>query len=209
MTYTITHQQLVKTLVKPADDIISDLSVFTADLWHGATGVSGEAGELLDALLHPPKDGYDLVNLEEELGDMFFYIEQIVQRSGVTIDWDTADQIAREAEISPDMIIPIGASVSIHASQVLDSIKKAAIYNKTLDSELLTNQLTALVASLLTLCYLFGLPLRKCLEANIAKLSKRYEGLTYSDKSAQERADKPEEAVIPSRKPFKGEPEEA
>lgn len=35
-----------------------------------------------------------------------------------------------------------------------------------------------------------GITREECLEGNIAKLGKRYQGLKYSDKSAQERADK-------------------
>ncbi|MAS67326.1 MAG: hypothetical protein CMK82_11100 [Pseudomonadales bacterium] len=206
-TVSITHPQLVAALVKPPQAIIDTLSVFTVDLWHGATGVSGEAGELLEALMFPPEGGIDRVNLREELGDLFFYVEQIVQRSGVHIKWDAADEIARNATISPDQILPVGAAIAIHASQVLDTVKKAAIYNKELDLELLTNQISALAASMLTLCYMFGLQRQECLNSNILKLSKRYAALSYSDQAAQDRADKaqPEEGVIPARKPFKGE----
>jgi len=204
----ITHPQLVAALVKPPADIHLSITLFGIDLWHGATGVSGEAGELLEAILFPPPAGVDRVNLREELGDLYFYIEQIVQRSGVLIDWDTVCQIARNNELTPDLALTYAASIAVHGSQVLDSIKKCAIYNKELDKELLTNQLNALAVSMVTLGYMFGLERQECLNANILKLSKRYNGLAYSDKAAQDRADKQTgtDSVIPARKPFPGEP---
>lgn len=204
---TITHPQLVAALVKSPDHIQADLNIYAIDLWHGATGVAGEGGELLEAILFPPKEGVDRVNLREELGDLFFYMEQIHQRSGCFMDWDTADVIARNAIISPDTALANAAAVAVHASQVLDTIKKLALYNKPLDNEMLTNQMNALAAAALTIGYQFGISREEALNANIAKLSKRYESLSYSDAQAQARADKvqPQEGVIPERKYFKGE----
>lgn len=207
-TLQITHPQLVATLVKPPADILATLSLHNVDLWHGATGVAGEAGELLEAILFPPEAGIDVVNLREELGDLFFYQEQLVQRTGIILDWDAFHEQSRNNIISPDAAIQHAASIAVHGSQVLDTVKKAALYNKTLDVELLTNQLSALSVSMLTLALMFGLSRGECLSANIIKLSKRYASLSYSDQQAQDRADKvqPTDGVIPARKPFKGEP---
>lgn len=206
-TLLISHPQLVAALVKKPQDILDTLSIYNVDLWHGATGVAGEAGELLEAILFPPAEGIDVVNLREELGDLFFYMEQIVQRTGIILDWDALHEQSRNNIISPDAAIQHAASIAVHGSQVLDTVKKAALYNKALDVELLTNQLSALAVSMLTLALMFGLSRGECLNANIIKLSKRYSSLSYSDQQAQDRADKvqPPEGVIPSRKPFKGE----
>lgn len=83
---TITLSELVKRNVKPGLDIARDLNGIEADLWHGATGVSGEAGELLDAVKKHViyKRDLDLINMIEELGDLEFYLEQIRQNIGVT-----------------------------------------------------------------------------------------------------------------------------
>lgn len=115
---TISHSEMVAVLVKPGEDIISSLTPEKADLWHMATGVAGEAGELLDAvkkhvIYNKP---IDIENVIEELGDLEFYMEGVRQNLGIT----------REQTI----------------------------------------------------------------EQNIAKLSVRYHGLTYSDQKAQDRADK-------------------
>lgn len=114
----IKHNEMVAALAKPGSDIIASLSADNAHLLHMAVGVSGEAGELLDAIKKGAIYNKPLnrENIIEELGDIEFYMEGLRQGLGIT----------REETI----------------------------------------------------------------EANIAKLGVRYSSGTYSDKQAQERADK-------------------
>lgn len=115
---SITHPELVRALVKPGREIADNMLPGEAHLLHMGVGISGEAGELLDAIKKVAiyKKPVDLDNVIEELGDLEFYMEGLRHSLCIT----------RE----------------------------------------------------------------QCLEANIAKLSKRYEGLKYSDQAAQERKDK-------------------
>jgi NTP pyrophosphatase (non-canonical NTP hydrolase) len=54
---------------------------------HGAIGMFGEAGELLDAVLKEMKTGaLDLVNVGEELGDNFWYAAIIADETGISFD---------------------------------------------------------------------------------------------------------------------------
>lgn len=112
------HQQMVRSLQKSGEEIFKTLDKTSVELWHMATGISGEAGELLDAI--KKKAVYfkelDFENVVEELGDLEFYLEGMRQILGVTRG--------------------------------------------------------------------------ECLRANIAKLSKRYTGLKYTDQAAIERKDK-------------------
>lgn len=126
----VTHPELVKALVKAPADIRATLDDSKVDLIHAVLGISGEAGELLDAVKKHAvyNKELDRENVIEELGDLEFYMEQLRQRLGITR--------------------------------------------------------------------------QETLDANIAKLAKRYAGLNYSDKAAQDRADK-----APERKFFKGEQE--
>jgi len=114
----IKHEEMVATLVKDGDQIVAELTGNDAHLWHMATGVSGEAGELLDAVKKNViyRKELDRENVVEELGDLEFYMEGLRQATGITR--------------------------------------------------------------------------QETLDGNIAKLGKRYKGLKYSDKSAQDRADK-------------------
>lgn len=195
---TITHPELVKALVKPPADIMVSLSQFTTDLWHGATGVAGETGELLEAFLDVNIDEIDRINLREEMGDIYFYVEQLVQRTQMILDWDNIYLHARNAEITPDRALYYAAKAAVYGSQVLDTVKKASIYNKALDHGMLNQVLSNMLVHVVTLGYMFGIDHTEALAANIQKLSKRYASLSYSDKAAQERADKTE----PERKFF-------
>ena len=114
----VTHSEMVAGLAKSGDTIAAEMTGPDAHLLHMAVGISGEAGELLDAIKKRViyRKDLDLDNVIEELGDLEFYLEGI--RQGLCITRD------------------------------------------------------------------------ECLAANIAKLSKRYEKLQYSDTAAQERADK-------------------
>lgn len=109
---------MVKVLAKSGKLIAAEMTAEDAHLVHMAIGVSGEAGELLDAIKKRViyRKVLDVSNVVEELGDLEFYMEGIRQGLGIT----------RE----------------------------------------------------------------QCLEANIAKLEVRYNGLKYSDEAAQSRADK-------------------
>jgi len=114
----VKYSDMVSALAKSGDDIIASLTPEKAHLLHMAVGISGEAGELLDAVKKHViyNKVIDRENVIEELGDIEFFMEGI--RQGLNI--------RREETLSH----------------------------------------------------------------NIAKLSIRYNGLKYSDKSAQERADK-------------------
>jgi NTP pyrophosphatase (non-canonical NTP hydrolase) len=117
---TITHPELVRALVKPGSELLLSLTAGKCDMWHAATGIVGEAGELIDAIKKHViyNKPLDRENVIEELGDLEFYMEQLRQRLSIT----------RE----------------------------------------------------------------ETLAANITKLSKRYEGMKYSDQAAQARKDKEE-----------------
>lgn len=75
------HSQLVTSLVKPGQDIINSLNAPSAHLLHMILGLSGEVGELLDALKKAIiyQKELDLDNIVEELGDIEFYLEGLRQ----------------------------------------------------------------------------------------------------------------------------------
>lgn len=78
--------EMTLALAKDGQQIINELTPEKADLLHMAVGVSGEAGELLDAVKKAViyNKEMDLVNIIEELGDLEFYMSKIRQIVGVT-----------------------------------------------------------------------------------------------------------------------------
>ena len=78
--------EMTLVLAKDGQQIINELTPEKADLLHMAVGVSGEAGELLDAVKKAViyNKEMDLVNIVEELGDLEFYMSKIRQIVGIT-----------------------------------------------------------------------------------------------------------------------------
>lgn len=81
-----TFLQLARDLMKPGEEIAALMTAEEADLWHGATGVAGEAGELLDAVKKHVvyKKPLDRENVVEELADLRFYMAALMNRLGIT-----------------------------------------------------------------------------------------------------------------------------
>jgi len=81
----IKYDEMVLALVKPGDDIIASLTPEKAHVLHMAVGISGESGELLDAIKKHViyNKELDRENVIEELGDIEFYMEGL--RQGLNI----------------------------------------------------------------------------------------------------------------------------
>lgn len=80
------------------------------------------------------------------------------------------------------------------AGELIDAIKKHVVYNKPLDVVNVVEELGDLEFYMEGLRQQLGITREETIQGNIAKLSERYKGLKYSDKAAQERADKAEDA---------------
>ena len=75
----INHKELVERACKPGEKILGGLTPLQADLIHCVMGLSGEAGELLDAVKKHCIYGkpLDMQNVVEEMGDIEFFMERI------------------------------------------------------------------------------------------------------------------------------------
>lgn len=81
-----TYAEFVATLAKSGALIQESLSPEKIDLLHHTVGISGEAGELLDqvkkhVIYNKP---IDRANVVEELGDLKFYTQGIMNNLGIT-----------------------------------------------------------------------------------------------------------------------------
>lgn len=82
----MTHEDLVKNLVKDGAIIADEMTSESAHLMHMALGVAGEAGELVDAIKKYViyNKELDIENLIEEIGDMYFYLQGILNELNVS-----------------------------------------------------------------------------------------------------------------------------
>lgn len=82
----ISYEEMVGTLTKPGNQILEEITAHDCNLVHMAMGISGEAGELLDAIkkhviYRKPLDRY---NVLEELGDIEFFLEGLRQALNIS-----------------------------------------------------------------------------------------------------------------------------
>lgn len=93
----IYHPDMVTALVKSPDAIQSTLTPEKVDLIHAVLGITGEAGELLDAVKKHSiyNKPLDRENVIEELGDLEFYMEQLRQRLDITREQTLDANIAK------------------------------------------------------------------------------------------------------------------
>lgn len=196
MAVSIEHQQMVTTLAKDGASILQTLMPDEVHCWHMATGVSGEAGELLEAIVLPINRDHVI----EELGDYEFYFEGL--RQGYAIDRvkDILPLVGLHSESNTgnfNYARALAKILSIESSNILDLVKKVVIYNKPIDILKMHRHMAEAEYALAGIRAYFTVTRDQTLDHNIKKLSKgdgknkpRYEGGVYSDKAAQDRADK-------------------
>lgn len=123
---TISYKEFVEKLIKKFPDR-------RLELCHAAMGVTGEAGELCDAIKKHAVYGkqVDMANIIEELGDLEFYMEAVRAQYDITRD-ETLQANAlklstryRDLEYSDeaaiaraDKVVPVPAPVTIPTESV-------------------------------------------------------------------------------------------
>lgn len=191
----IQHPEMVRVLAKSGDVIASELTGNTAHVLHMAIGISGEAAELLEAYDNALSYGRELdcANILEELGDLEFYIEgfrqgiEVSREEVLAIDVNELELFGAHVKLSAPIL---SIKLNIVAGRLLDLTKKAVVYQKPVDGNDFLNILADLECVLERIRTAELLGHEATLEANIEKLGERYKGFVYSDKAAQERADK-------------------
>ena len=75
------HAEMVEKLAKTGVEILQEMDAGQMHLLHMAVGISGESGELLDAVKKAAvyQKPIDRENIIEELGDLEFYIQGLRQ----------------------------------------------------------------------------------------------------------------------------------
>lgn len=89
--------EMVASLSKPGEQIKNELTPKQAHLLHMVVGISGEAGELLDAVKKHViyQKPLNIINVAEELGDLEFFLEGIRSALGISRDEVLAKNITK------------------------------------------------------------------------------------------------------------------
>lgn len=91
------YSEFVTSLKKDPDALVAEYTPHKADLDHMVMGLSGESGELLDAIKKHTKydKPLDMTNIIEELGDIEFYLEGLRQALKLDRDAIIAENYAK------------------------------------------------------------------------------------------------------------------
>ena len=81
-------EKMTLALAKDGTDIVKNLTPEQANLWHMATGIGGEAGEVEDVIKKHViyQKPLDVENVKEELGDLLFYMSNLMQSVGLSFE---------------------------------------------------------------------------------------------------------------------------
>lgn len=129
---------------------------------HAALGLTTEFAELITS--------EDRTNLKEEIGDLLWYCAILADYLGLNFNEVT---LAADTDVLEGHIHEL-QSVFFAIGEINDTIKRACFYGVELDRDRLAKNLGLV---LLTIEYAIRhekLTLEQCMEANIAKLKKRY-----------------------------------
>lgn len=173
----VTFEQMVDSLAKPGEAILTELTAMACHNMHMIVGVCGEIGELIEAILDD-----DQPTIIEELGDTEFYLEGFRGKLG----------IVRENP-NPSAFPPISTTamlLAVHSSKLLDIVKKQWAYGKDFLFEEAAMHLHSIDRNLFFVYRHYGYTREQALLHNMQKLSKRYENFQYSNEQAIARADK-------------------
>lgn len=184
----INYRGFVALKAKLGVDIMAQLTEQKAHMLHMAIGVAGEASELLETK--------NKQHTMEECGDLEFFLEGLTinnnQFQTQWIDYRLGTDTANFARIDDSYeFAATQVEIVVQAGKLLDFVKKYTIYNKPLDLELLRASWQAIHMHLGRLYEFMEVSRLDVLKMNADKLNKRYKA-GYSDKEAQERADKKE-----------------
>jgi len=152
------------------------------ELMHAAIGLSGEAAEFAEA------DG--LQNAIEELGDLEFYAEAFRQKLGIS---EEEVVLARMAQSATEAKVTLGTMIhhlSVVTGDILDHTKKCWVYGHQPESATFVELFGRFEGITLQVRDILGVNRQVILDANQAKLGKRFPEGVYSGADALARADK-------------------
>jgi hypothetical protein len=162
---------------------VSIVTVRDQRFLHGVLGVASEVAELYKA--------HEKVDMLEELGDLLWYCTLLADSQHISLDKIMSETswvkpYFWESEgVTPQEVIREIATV---ASILVDMAKVSLFYNKEVDGGTILICIKQLVMYILKVAAAYDITIDLIVEANIAKLEKRYpvaEG--YSDKAANRR----------------------
>lgn len=177
------------TMVK---DLFKDMGTRSATSIHAVIGVLGEVGELVPASIRG-----DFSNAVEESGDVFFYVQGLMNIYGWDLDTMGEEGVVIENGLFDAFLVAPLSGMSYYAGNVVDELKKEWAYGKELNLSALKENLSKFLAIFSVSLQRWDLTFNDIMAHNQYKLvtgpNARYPSGQYSNEAAIARADKVED----------------
>lgn len=144
---------------------LPDLGSLCNNSLHMTVGMMTECVELAQAIHVENEDNIDWVNIEEEVGDLFWYVSNYSNLHNITpeichlnVNTDTSDFV----------------NIILYAGYLLDIDKKWFAYGKEPDKTIINNDIDALYTLIVFWCTEYDIDIQNSMDINIQKLKARY-----------------------------------
>ena len=138
-------------------------------LAHAIIGINTEIGEIYDGIENSTKENIDIVNMIEEVGDLYWYVAILLDST------DSVDDKYVSTILKPtDTYTNSFSNIRNASNELLDILKKHLFYGKPLNYEKIVSISINIKLMLDIASYLLGSTSIKVMTKNIEKLSTRY-----------------------------------
>jgi NTP pyrophosphatase (non-canonical NTP hydrolase) len=153
---------------------------------HAIIGLNTEINEIYDALEDNTKP-LDIVNILEEIGDLYWYIAIMYDTLNISVKDTQKDDTQKYADIF--------SKIRKYSNNMLDLLKKHMFYNKVLDINTIIENTCDIKDLLDIACVSFNSTPSQVMTKNINKLSARYPE-AFSEYLAENRNLSAERAIL-------------
>jgi len=175
--------------VEVTEEIAARFNQEVADAFHGAIGISGEVSEIHEAFYNANflPDKIDTVNLQEELGDICWYIANMCTALKYDANWALPQtKVEQSADEGLDNFLLKSIKMSVISGNIMDAFKRKIYYNVELDKGKLIDWLNQLIKLVYGMAENLKIALPIVQQKNVDKLRERF-GEKFSEHAASNR----------------------
>lgn len=169
------------------EKMLKRVDLHLLDVLHGTLGISGEISEIHEAYDNVFYDDnkIDLVNLQEELGDICWYLANLATALGYEANWQ---YYPNKNDGEPDFRSFLIKSIKMSAisGKVVDFIKRKVYYGVDKSEDELKGYIDSMIKLVCGMAQDLTIHIDDAKEKNLNKLKERY-GKKFSEKAAVER----------------------
>lgn len=170
------QKQANKFALEVTEELKQRIELRNLEMLHYVMGICTEVSEI--NLAYDEVDFHlykvDIVNLQEELGDICWYTGNLAEILNIELEWGIPDNVFDRKETDLLDFYARNHTLSIISGDFLDLLKKNIFYGVKLDETKISEKLPDLAFLLSKMAELVGVDISEVHKRNINKLTVRY-----------------------------------